>query len=341
MSKWTEAEIKFLKENYPNKGAIYCATLLKKSPTSIRSKVGKLKLSTNGKKNHQINIEKEKQFNFNYWTNLNNPEICYLLGFFWADGSLSKWTKKFTFAIVEKDFKQIEYLFKKADGWKIKTHNYSEKDKPQTIAETRSFFYFNFLQDLNYDIKSGESACKILSKIPENLQHYWWRGFFDGDGSFYAGKCTSRFNLSACYDQNWNFATKLLNELGIKYKLSKTINKKGQKYSTIVCSNLKGVKIFGNYIYQDYAKDQIGLIRKREKFENILNFKHKLRSTNITGFRGVSYHAKSKKYRAAFHHKRKYFLGSFLTPEDAAKAYDKKAKEILGEFAVLNFPDLP
>ena len=37
--------------------------------------------------------------------------------------------------------------------------------------------------------------------------------------------------------------------------------------------------------------------------------------------------------------KKVYCLGHHKTPEEAARAYDKKAKELHGEYAYLNFPD--
>lgn len=54
-------------------------------------------------------------------------------------------------------------------------------------------------------------------------------------------------------------------------------------------------------------------------------------------FKGVS--LDGGKYRARIRHNGgKISLGSFATMEEAARAYDKKAIELRGEFAALNYP---
>lgn len=66
-------------------------------------------------------------------------------------------------------------------------------------------------------------------------------------------------------------------------------------------------------------------------------------SHNTSGFRGVFLHKNipsPKRWHATIRHEnRVYSLGYHETPEEAARAYDGKARELLGAKAKLNFPD--
>jgi hypothetical protein len=57
-------------------------------------------------------------------------------------------------------------------------------------------------------------------------------------------------------------------------------------------------------------------------------------------YKGVYFYKAGHTWRAEIQcdHER-HFLGDFEIEEDAAHAYDKKAKELFGEFARLNFPE--
>ncbi|MBP7051834.1 MAG: HNH endonuclease [Phycisphaerae bacterium] len=59
-----------------------------------------------------------------------------------------------------------------------------------------------------------------------------------------------------------------------------------------------------------------------------------------TGFKGVRYEERTGKYKAIIRHKGKdIFIGWFGDPIEAAKARDRVARELYGEFAYLNFPE--
>jgi hypothetical protein len=58
-------------------------------------------------------------------------------------------------------------------------------------------------------------------------------------------------------------------------------------------------------------------------------------------FKGVSKHHENNKWQVRITYKKQlYFLGVFDDQYDAAREYDKKAKELYGENAYLNFPKL-
>ena len=77
--------------------------------------------------------------------------------------------------------------------------------------------------------------------------------------------------------------------------------------------------------------------------QNIANSKTRTMygSKNKTSFfRGVNWSAQRKKWRARVCKNYKVFeLGFFNDQLDAAKAYDKKSKELFGDFARLNFSE--
>lgn len=90
-------------------------------------------------------------------------------------------------------------------------------------------------------------------------------------------------------------------------------------------------------------KDGNGLNNQRDNIricthtENKHNRKKSLKpKTSI--FKGVTWYRRLQKWQAQIEHDNKnIYLGVFTSEVDAAKAYDKKAQELFGEFANINF----
>lgn len=60
-------------------------------------------------------------------------------------------------------------------------------------------------------------------------------------------------------------------------------------------------------------------------------------SHNTSGFRGVAWHKKDRKWQATAGDRH---IGQFASAIEAALAYDRVARELHGEFARLNFPEV-
>lgn len=108
-----------------------------------------------------------------------------------------------------------------------------------------------------------------------------------------------------------------------------------------------------HHVVMEHVPDDGGIIDHKDR-NTLNNQEHNLRKcthqqnhgnmpkykNNTSGYKGVSFDVWSNKYQAYIKKDgRKKSLGRFKDPVEAAKAYDKAAKEVFGEFAMLNFPE--
>lgn len=139
---------------------------------------------------------------------------------------------------------------------------------------------------------------------------------------------------------NWHIQkgrTSLYAITNIKIDGAKRIKGKLQK---TVLSMHRLVMGTPDYFHVDH-KDHNGLnnrkcnLRKCTRSQNAMN--SRLKKTNITGYKGVTFFKASNRYEAfIMHNKKQIHLGYFDTDIEAAKRYNEAAVQYFGEFAYLN-----
>lgn len=267
----------FLTINYPKYGCCYCSKELEIPKHQIYKLAKKLQLKANNKIKHWsfVNI------NPNQFWSISTPEVAYFLGLFWADGYILNYKSgtvtyhRIALEIVSEDARDIINDINKLGKWAI-VHRKRGHWKKTTSFVTNNRYLYEFLAENDYEIKSETTPSKILSKIPENLHHYFWRGYFDGDGSLSFCKNGRYKTLQFCgtLNQEWKDLKTLFNKLSMSFSLKKEtfLNKKNIKNS---CSKIKSSKIisiqnFISYIYPENEINQIGFSRKHKKCKNFI-----------------------------------------------------------------------
>ncbi len=90
-----------------------------------------------------------------------------------------------------------------------------------------------------------------------------------------------------------------------------------------------------DHIDRECSNNRIENLRESTMSENQCN--RSKNKNNKSGYKGVHWNKKSKKWVAkiAFN-KKTFYLGLFDNPKEGAEAYNKKAIELHGEFANIN-----
>ena len=276
-NRFSQAEIVFLRTHYPTKGSIWCSEELNRSVSSIQNKAFDVGLKI--KNLREFYLQKYFKKNNEFKVNADLfivpiiPEIIYSLGLLWADGYVYQKNNVNTVALKSTypDGDEFYKIFQKTGNWNYYKYECKEKRwKPSILLNTNNKPLANFLNEMDYHSKNN-SACKILSLIPENLKHYWFRGLFDGDGHISKDtKIHPQIIISSEYNQNWKYIDDLFKKLEISYYSKKrVISKKGHKSSRIRISNRKDCKRLLDYIYQNAENDGIYLNRKYQRYKEI------------------------------------------------------------------------
>lgn len=219
-----------------------------------------------------------EEFNVNHtiFENIEMPEVAYLLGVLWADGHLSHLRAGHHDIICSTtmlDEHPLENTFMKTGKWNKYRKKHDNKLHPtwrEAITfQTSNKHLFRLLEKMDYTNKIGASPCKVLKHVPENIRHYWWRGYFDGDGCIYTNGGTIQIHFSGPYAQDWAFAKQLMSDLNVtKYTITRNVSNKNNTSSALRLCSKPDTFAFLNYIYKNIENDDIGFTRKYKKFKD-------------------------------------------------------------------------
>lgn len=142
--------------------------------------------------------------NHTIFDNIDSELKAYLLGFYLADGCLTKKSSTITISVSEKDKELIE-LFRAAicmynkitisKPYKNKTTGFITK--PMATITFRSKHIADTLTKYKMGIRKTYSIIDTLDFIPNNLMIHFIRGYFDGDGTVHCSNIEKIYKIKS------------------------------------------------------------------------------------------------------------------------------------------------
>lgn len=265
--------------------------------------------------------------------------MAWVVGFLQADGNIASNGDRISLCISRKDIEVIEFFRSEiCPDSNFSIYNSSIKDRDKIYFTTRWGINSKTIKDDlgKIGIEPAKTGREVFCSVPTEYTPAYIRGIFDGDGhiGFYDYKIKRYLFQITCGSQQFLIDLKSWFGFGSVRKRSGT-----NCFDFVVGKQADIIKIY-DILYND---DGFYLSRKKEKFQEVLKLivNNKRKTSSI--YRGVSYKNKGIKRWAAEVRKNNiiYGLGMFYTEEEAAMAYNEKAKEIFGDMAILNEIGIP
>jgi hypothetical protein len=213
--------------------------------------------------------------------------MYYLLGFFWADGSLDNYSR----ITVKLSTKNIEHLRNIGKFFNINvtestiTNRKTEKKYKICVLIVNKKLSKWFVDNGIIQRKTYENNSLIFDKLTSQQKKMFLLGYFDGDGSVFKSKSrkTYKYNVSFV-----GLNLKLLESISVFLKenagITATPNKDGKYYRLVISGN-NSVKNFREFIYDNVS------FKYLERKYKILS------ECDVHTPRGYYYHKQTNRYR--------------------------------------------
>ena len=247
---WSNSNIQFIIDNYND--IRLCCRNLKYSEKEIVTKIKWLGLTDH---NNWLNRYRNIKC-------LSNFEV-YLLGYIWADGHVRS-NGIVSINAIKEDMELLKNNVELLDqNWKF------NNNKKNLVISNSTIELGRILNNYGFDIKSHFQPTKLIKELDINQLKYFFLGLSDGDGSWYMNKKQGiyQYAIYSTYDQEWEYIENIFSKLNIKFSIQRIIRKNiNSKSSCIRITNKLDVIKWGNYLYNNYNNDNIGLLRKYNKY---------------------------------------------------------------------------
>lgn len=256
--EWTEEILQDFRDRYVTEGGQVFVEKYNLSIDAVRRKASELGLRTTV--GHVLRGQKDAESNqdyvldyFDQWS----PDMAYVLGFLFADGTIGKNLKGVGILIASKDEAVLEFIRSQICPEK-KIYRYDAKvDDRGSVTQPQSYLVLGSKVLVRRLMSLGMMPHKTYNddpypEIPDEMFPHFVRGYLDGDG------CTSINNRDVCtisFVGSVGFITGLAQQLqnlaNIRTSLVYVIKGKKTDYATVKWSAAEDIRKFFAFAYPE------------------------------------------------------------------------------------------